>query len=84
MPGHKKNIPEKADSLETIVYMLLSLEAKLNAQAQLLIEITDILTRKDPGQVEKEYTKKCIEEHREVLRKMIEDKNVIQSIKNML
>lgn len=70
--------------MEVILYLLLNIEAWLNAQVEILIEITDILTRKDLGQTEHKYLVKMANEYKEVLVKMSTDKNIINSIKQML
>jgi hypothetical protein len=75
---------DSIDGWQAVTYMLLSIEAKLNAQAELLIEVTDILTQKKPGQVKNEYTLNAIKQHREVLKKMIDDKTTIEAIKKMM
>lgn len=50
-------------SAEITIYMLLSNEARLNAQAKLLIEIAHILTQKDPDTIKKEFAHDAIIEH---------------------
>lgn len=55
-----------------ILYMLFAIEAKLNAQQDLLIELADILTNKNPDQIRSEMALKTIAELKKVKENMDE------------
>lgn len=57
-----------------ILYMLFSIEAKLRVHTDILIELADILTDKNPDQIKQEIALKTIAELKKVRDQMNEFK----------
>lgn len=60
-----------------ILYMLFSIEAKLRVHTDILIELADILTDKNPDQIKQEIALKTIAELKKVRDQMNEFKEIL-------
>jgi len=68
---------------KAILYMLFSLEAKLRVHTDLLIEMAEIITQKDPGTIKNETYLKMIKELKAVREKFVEDDELIEMINSI-
>lgn len=71
------------ESSKAILYMLFSIEAKLRVHTDLLIEMAEIITQKDPGAIKKETAIKMLKELKAVREKFVEDDELITMINNI-
>jgi len=79
-------MPEKIkdlDGFKAMTYMLFSIEAKLRVHTDLLIEMAEIITQKDPGVIRNETTLKTLRELKTVREKFVEDDELLNMIKTM-
>ena len=71
------------DGMKAVLYMLFSIEAKLRVQTDLLIEMADILTEKDPDQIRNEVILKTLQELKKVRSSFVESDELLDIINNM-
>lgn len=71
------------ESSKAILYMLFSIEAKLRVHTDLLIEMAEIITQKDPGTIKQETAIKMLKELKAVREKFVEDDELITMINNI-
>lgn len=71
------------ESSKAILYMLFSIEAKLRVHTDLLIEMAEIITQKDPGTIKQETAIKMLKELKAVREKFVEDDDLITMINNI-
>jgi len=68
------------DGFKAVLYMLFSIEAKLRVHTDLLIEMAEIITQKDPGEIQRETIIKTMEELKNVREKFVEDDELLNLI----
>lgn len=71
------------DGFKAMAYMMFSIEAKLRVHTELLIEMAEIITQKDPGVIKNETYLKMIKELKAVREKFVEDDELIDLINNI-
>lgn len=71
------------DGMKAVLYMLFSIEAKLRVQTDLLIEMADILTEKNPDQIRIEVLLKTLQELKKVRSSFVESDELLNVINNM-
>lgn len=80
MPGKKI---KDLDGSKALLYMLFSIEAKLRVHTDLLIEMAEIITQKDPGVIQSETLLKTMKELKAVREKFVEDDELLELINNL-
>jgi hypothetical protein len=71
------------EGTKAILYMLFSIEAKLRVHTDLLIEMAEIITQKDPGVIKQETAIKMLRELKAVREKFVEDDELLNTINNI-
>ena len=79
MPDKIKDL----DGFKAMTYLLFSIEAKLRVHTELLIDMAEIITQKDPGVIKKETLLKTVKELRAVREQFVEDDELLGIINNM-
>jgi hypothetical protein len=74
---------KELEGSKAILYMLFSIEAKLRVHTDLLIEMAEIITQKDPGAIRMETALKTLQELKAVREKFVEDDELLNTINNI-
>ena len=80
--GEEKKLTE-LDGNKAILYMLFALEAKMNAQTKIIVEMAEIITQKDPGTITNEMALNTLTELRKIRDRFVEDDELLAMIKKM-
>jgi hypothetical protein len=82
MPEEPVSITE-LQGAKAILYMMFAIEARLQAQTELLIEMAEIITQKDAGVITKEYAQKTLVELKNIKNRFVEDDDILAFINNL-
>lgn len=68
------------NGFRAVMYMLFSIEAKLNVQTAVLIDLAEIVTQKPAGDIRNEIALKTLDEMKKLREKFVEDDELLSLI----